>query len=85
MMYPAALRGTGREGQVRLDARIGTDGFVADMRIIAASHPDFAEAVQEGLRQAQWEPARYRGILVEVPLELTVTFATRVNGWRTAP
>ena len=76
-LYPATMRDVGREGQVQLEGRIGADGFATAIRVVAASHPDFATAAEEGLRQAQWEPARFRGVPVEVPLKLTVDFRVR--------
>ncbi|MBI4266644.1 MAG: TonB family protein [Acidobacteria bacterium] len=75
--YPERLRGSPIEGQVRLEGRIGSDGFFADLRVVSASHPDMAEAALEGMRQARWEPGRFRDTPVEVPVQVTVDFSIR--------
>jgi TonB family protein len=72
--YPASLRDSGITGSVRLDGRIGTDGFLTGLRVVSAAHSDFAQAALDGAAQARWEPARIRGTLVEVPAQLTFEF-----------
>jgi TonB family protein len=77
--YPASLKGSGITGSVRLDGRIGTDGFLTGLRVVSAAHPDLAQAALDGAAQARWEPARIRGTLVEVPAQLTFEFTVVVQ------
>lgn len=74
--YPAGLRGTDTTGGVRLDGRIGTDGFLTGLRVVNAAHPDLAQAALDGAARARWDPARIRGTLVEVPAQLTFEFVS---------
>ena len=77
--YPASLKGSGITGSVRLDGRIGTDGFLSGLRVVSAAHPDLAQAALDGAAQARWEPARIRGTLVDVPAQLTFEFTVVVQ------
>jgi TonB family protein len=61
-------------GRVELQARIGVDGSPTAVRIVEPAHPDLAMAAQAIVRQWRREPARVRGVPVEIPIRLTVDF-----------
>jgi len=77
VLYPTSLEGSPVEGTVRLVGRIGTDGFLIELEVVGVFHPDLVQAALDGMTQARWEPARLRGTLIEVPIELTIDFQVR--------
>ena len=62
------------EGRVELQARLNLDGSVSGLRIIEPVHPDLATAAEVIVRNWRREPARVRGVAVEVPSRMTVDF-----------
>ena len=54
-LFPDHLREEEREGIVRLAARIGADGSLADVSVVEASHPDYAAAAEDAVRGWTWE------------------------------
>lgn len=75
--YPEALRKANIEGTVVIEGRVGTDGFPTALRVASSAHPELAKAGLEALKDMQWEPARVRGVAVEVPLSVTIEFMLR--------
>jgi len=75
--YPASLRDSRIEGTVRLSGRIGADGFLTGLQVVDDPHPDLTRAALDGMAQGRWEPARLRGVLVDVPVEMTIEFQVR--------
>jgi beta-lactamase regulating signal transducer with metallopeptidase domain len=71
-IYPVPLRGTGTSGTVVMEARIGTDGYVNDLRLIGDAHPELAHAAIAAVRD--W---RYTQTLLNCqPVEVTMTVTT---------
>jgi TonB family protein len=62
------------EGRVELQARLNVDGSVSGLRIVEPVHPDLATAAEVIVRNWRREPARVRGVPVEVPIRMTVDF-----------
>lgn len=75
VIYPASLSGTGRGGRVVLEATIGTDGTIREVRTIEADSPEFEAAASEAVRQ--W---RFTQTLLNcVPIEVQMTVTTRFD------
>ena len=72
-VYPEAARETNAKGLVVLDAVIGPDGTVRDLRPV--SRPDVLEpAALEAVRWWRFEPYRLNGKPVEVETTVAVEF-----------
>lgn len=65
---------TRMHGRVELQARLNVDGSVSAVRILEPAHPDLANAAEVIVRHWRREPARVRGVPVEVPIRMTVDF-----------
>jgi TonB family protein len=74
-LYPPALRDAGIQGVVLMDGRIGTDGFIRDLRLVTPVHPDLERAAFDAVRAWQFEPTRLHGVPVETRIDVTVRFA----------
>ena len=72
--YPPALSGSGRTALVKLEARIGTDGFINDLRVVSQGEPEFAAAAVEAVRQWEFSQTRLDGVPVEVKMRVSATF-----------
>jgi TonB family protein len=71
-IYPNALRGTGTSGTVVMEARIGVDGYVDDIRVINDVHPELANSAVAAVRD--W---RYTQTLLNCqPIDVTMTVTT---------
>ena len=57
-----------------LQARLNVDGSVSGLRVVEPVHPDLATAAEVIVRNWRREPARVRGVPVEVPIRMTVDF-----------
>jgi TonB family protein len=75
--YPATLRSAGVEGTVVLQGRIGTGGMFDELRVVTASHADFAAAAVEAVRQWQFDSTLLNCVPVETPMRVTVRFQPR--------
>jgi protein TonB len=71
--YPAVASRARIFGDVRLDALIGTDGRVYDLKVISG-HPMLVQAATDAVRQWRYEPTLLNGRPVEVLLEVVVHF-----------
>jgi TonB family protein len=76
-VYPAALATSGVSGTVVLDAVIGTEGLVDETRVVSASHPDFAAALTDAVKQWQFSPTLLNCSKVEVKMTVTGNFSYR--------
>ena len=80
--YPEALRESGFEGKVVLEALVKADGFVEVLQILApvdpvsmaAIHPDLARSAVEAVGQWRYEPTRLHDVPVDTPMMITVNF-----------
>ena len=73
-IYPAALRGTGTEGTVVLEGRIGVDGYVGDIRILGDAHPELAEAAIAAVRQWRFTETLLNCTPAEPSMTITTSF-----------
>jgi hypothetical protein len=76
-VYPPEQRDNGVSGRVKMAGRIGTDGFVKDLRLAAPADPAFVNATVEALLQWQYAATRLDGVPVETNIQVTVNFAIR--------
>jgi beta-lactamase regulating signal transducer with metallopeptidase domain len=72
--YPRQLFEAGTGGVVKLEARIGTDGFLKELRVIAPADPDLADAATAAVGQWQYSQTRLDGVPIEVRLNISVNF-----------
>lgn len=73
--YPESARRAGSQGTTVLRVRVGADGTVRSVLIERSSgHPDLDEAAREAVATWRFEPARRRGIPVELWILLPVQF-----------
>ena len=75
--YPAALRGVWTEGTVKMEARIGIDGFVADVRVVGDAQPDLAQSAIAAVREWRYTETLLNCAPVEVTMNVTVNFERR--------
>lgn len=72
--YPDALRGTGTEGVVQMEARIGTDGYVADIRLVGDANAELAQSAMAAVRDWRFTETLLNCTPVEVTMMVTTTF-----------
>lgn len=72
--YPESMRTTGTGGVVTLDALIGTDGNIQQVRAVSSPHPDLEAAAIEAVRQWQFTPTLLNCVPTEVPMKVTLRF-----------
>jgi len=70
--YPQNRRGS--KATVLLEGRVGTDGFLKDLRVLAPADAEFADAALAAVRQWQFTPTRLDGVPMEVRMRMTVNF-----------
>lgn len=75
-VYPAVARLARLEGTVILEAVIGTDGTVRDVRVLRPV-PPLDNAAIEAVRQWVFTPTRLNGDPVPAVMTVTVTFRLR--------
>jgi TonB family protein len=80
-VYPTALRGTGIGGTVVMEARIGVDGYVNDIRVIDDVHPELTHSAIAAVRD--W---RYTQTLLNCqPIEVTMTVTSNFREMKPPP
>jgi TonB family protein len=72
-IYPAKAKKKHIEGQVLLQARIGVDGIVQDLKVISGNR-ELTQAAIDAVRQWRYRPTLKDGTPVEVTTKITVTF-----------
>ncbi len=75
--YPELARRAHVEGVVLLEAIIGTDGSVRDVRVLGSAHPLLDPAALEAVRRWRYSAARVGTRPVAVFLQVVVTFSLR--------
>jgi TonB family protein len=73
-LYPEGLRGTGTEGTVVMQARIGVDGYTGDISIIKGAHPDMDQAAVAAVREWRFTETLLNCQPVEVTMTVTTNF-----------
>ncbi len=72
--YPSRQRDAGVSAQVRLEGRIGSDGFMKDLRLAAPADGDFASAAIDAASAWRFAPTRVGSVPVETPIRITFNF-----------
>jgi TonB family protein len=73
--YPVHLKEAGIEGTVLLDAVIGRDGKVINLKAVnSLVHEDLTKAAVDAVGQWEYEPTHLNGNPVEVMTQITVNF-----------
>ena len=72
--YPENLRSAGIAGVVTMEAVIGTDGNVQEVRAVTSPHPDLESAAIEAVRQWQFTPTLLNCVPIEVRMKVTTNF-----------
>jgi TonB family protein len=72
--YPPDLEEKGIEGTVLLNAVIGMDGTVLDIRVINTPNPGLEKAALDAVKQWRYTPTLLNGEPVEVVTTITVNF-----------
>jgi TonB family protein len=75
--YPENLRTTGIGGVVKMDAVIGIDGNIQDVRAVSSPHPDLESAAIQAVRQWQYTPTLLNCVPIEVRMKVTTNFSSR--------
>jgi beta-lactamase regulating signal transducer with metallopeptidase domain len=73
-VYPPQFSGSGRDVVLKLEARIGVDGFINDLRVVTPGNPEFAVAAVDAIRLWEFSQTRLDGVPVEVKMNIAVTF-----------
>ena len=71
--YPELARLARIEGEVELEAVIGADGTVEELKV-RRGHPLLVKAAIDAVRKWRYQPTLLNGEPVEVMTEITVTF-----------
>ena len=71
--YPPAAKMARVQGVVRLDAVIGKDGTIQDLKVISG-HPLLIEAAMDSVEKWRYQPTLLNGNAVEVATEIDVNF-----------
>ena len=73
-LYPATLIGSNIGGTVTMDAVIGTDGTVQDVKNVNGPHRDLEAAAVAAVRQWQFTPTLLNCEPINVSMKVTTTF-----------
>ena len=79
-VYPEDAGKKDLQGNVLLIGRIDPQGHVTDLRVVAATHQDFAAPALEAVRSWQFDPALRDGKPIEVPLNAAARFRMTGGG-----
>jgi TonB family protein len=72
--YPASALNAGASGAVVLEARIGTDGDVEEVKTVSTPHPDLAASAVDAVRQWQFDPTFLNCVAIPVTMSVTANF-----------
>jgi len=75
--YPERLQAAGTGGVVTLNALIGTDGTIRDVRVVNGADPDLDRAAIDAVRQWEFSSTILNCTPVEVPMGITVNFVAK--------
>ena len=73
-VFPASLRGTGTNGVVIMKALIGLDGYITDITIDNAAHPELASAAVTAVREWKFTETLLNCQPIEVGMTISVNF-----------
>lgn len=72
--FPAGLRFTGNTGEAMIRFVVRSDGAVAKVSVVSATHPAFGEAAAAAVEQWQFEPGRVDGRAVNTRMQVPIYF-----------
>ncbi len=75
--YPPRQRDAAIGGTVKVEGRIGTDGYLKELRLAAPAEPEFVRATLNALSGWKFAPTRLGAVPVETRINVTVSFASR--------
>jgi serine/threonine-protein kinase len=75
--YPDIARAAELEGDVLLQATVGTDGRMSNVQVLRAVHPVLDEAARRAVLQYEYTPGQRNGIPEEATVRITVSFRLR--------
>jgi protein TonB len=75
--YPTVARAAVLEGDVLVQALVGADGKVSDVRVLQAVHPLLDEAARRAVLQYEYAPGRRNGVPESATVRITVSFRLR--------
>jgi beta-lactamase regulating signal transducer with metallopeptidase domain len=78
--YPRSKRDARVDAHVQLEGRIGTDGFVKELRLAVPAESDFAHAATEAVSAWRFAPTRLGGVPIETPIKIAIDFVTTKMG-----
>jgi TonB family protein len=73
-VYPAGAIQNGVEGTVTLEARIGTDGSVEEVKVVSTPNADLGSAAADAVRQWLFDPTYLNCVAIPVKMAVTVNF-----------
>ena len=73
-IYPPALETSGVQGEVEIEATIGSDGRVTNMRVVSSPHPDFERSALDAVGAWEFAPTTLNGRAVETRMKVRVGF-----------
>lgn len=73
-VYPPALMNAGIGDRIVLDARIGTDGSVVDIKVRSSQNPELLKVAMDAVNQWKYTPTLLHGKPVEVEMQVTFDF-----------
>jgi len=77
-VYPDSLRGTGTEGTVVMQAVLGADGYVGDIKIVGDAHPELVQAAVAAVRDWRFTQTLLNCQPVEPTMTITTSFKRAV-------
>jgi TonB family protein len=75
-VYPENLRAAGVGGVVTMDATIGTEGNIQDIRVVESAHPELETAAVEAVRQWQFTQTLLNCVPIDVHMRVTARFTS---------
>ncbi len=73
-VYPKDLREAGIEGEAVVEMVVGTSGDVAGLRIVRATHKEFAAAAALAVVKWKFRPGEIDGIPVNTRMQVPIVF-----------
>ncbi len=74
IQYPEVARRSGLEGNVTVDALIGTDGRVEKVNVLKSDYDLFKDAAVQAMMKARFTPARQNGTPLKIWITRTIHF-----------
>jgi TonB family protein len=75
-IYPALARQAHAQGQVVVEAIIGANGRVKEVRVLSG-HPLFRQSATDAVRRWVYKPATLNGVAVETPTQIRLDFTNK--------